>query len=134
MHALLQRHPTAFDHAAAGKMHLYFDPGSQASAKQTVALKRSHGAVQELLPAAEAIAIEPALAGAKGLVGVVYSPEDEVGDPHRFSEQLIEVLRRDYGVGPPFHLEMPGAEVRARALAPGWSRGVRVAPRMLLCE
>jgi D-amino-acid dehydrogenase len=132
LHGLLERHPIAFDHLAAGKMHLYFDPESLASAGQTVALKRRHGAVQEVLAAAEAIAIEPALAGAKGLVGVVYSPEDEVGDPHRFSEQLIEVLRRDYGVRTLFNVDVRDAEFAADAVTLIGSRGDRVTGRTLV--
>ncbi|HEX4712960.1 FAD-dependent oxidoreductase [Phenylobacterium sp.] len=132
MHGLLERHPIAFDHLAAGKMHLYFDPEALASAAETVALKRRHGAVQEVLTAAEAIAIEPALAGSKGLVGVVYSPQDEVGDPHRFSEQLIDVLRRDYGVRTYFNLDARNAEFARDAVTLVGSRGDRVVGRTLV--
>ncbi|WP_207801738.1 FAD-dependent oxidoreductase [Phenylobacterium hankyongense] len=132
MHALLERHPIAFAHAVAGKMHLYFDPESLASAAKTVALKRRHGAVQQVLTAAEAIVIEPALGAAKGLVGVVYSPEDEVGDPHRFSEQLIEVLRRDYGVRTLFNVDVQDAEFAADAVTLVGTAGARVTGRTLV--
>src|SRR3546814_9208117 len=63
-----------------------------------MALKRGHGAVQNALSPKEALAIEPALAGAVGLEGVIHSPEDEVGDPFRFATGLLDVLVRDYGV------------------------------------
>lgn len=96
LHDLLARHPFDFGHVVAGKMHLHFDRPSLAVAERQVALKRGAGAVQHMLTADEAIAIEPALRGAANLVGVVYSPEDEVGDPYRFSVGLVELLARRY--------------------------------------
>jgi D-amino-acid dehydrogenase len=132
MHALLAAHPLSFGHAVAGKMHLYFDTGSLVATRETVAMKRRHGAVQEVLTAAEAIAIEPALTGAKGLAGVVYSPQDEVGDPHRFSVQLLQVLKRDYGVRTVFNMDARNAEFRADAVTLAGSDGVRVTGRTLV--
>jgi D-amino-acid dehydrogenase len=131
MHALLDRHPLDFGHAVAGKMHLYFDADALASAGKLVDLKRRHGAVQQVLTAAEAIAVEPALAGSKGLVGVVYSPEDEVGDPHRFSEQLLAVLRRDYGVRTVFNLDVQDAAFTAEGVTLSGPRGAQVRGRAL---
>lgn len=98
MHALLERHEIAFGHAMPGKMHLYFDAASLKSAAETVELKRPAGAVQHVLSSAEACRIEPALGDAKGLEGVVYSPNDEVGDPYLFSVELTRILIAHYGV------------------------------------
>lgn len=98
LHALLERHDIAFGHTIPGKMHLYFDAASLKSAAEIVALKRPLNAVQQVLSAAEARRIEPALAGAQGLEGVVYSPEDEVGDPHLFCTALTRILTAQYGV------------------------------------
>lgn len=98
LHALLERHDIAFGHTVSGKMHLYFDAASLKSAAETVALKRPLGAVQEVLSAADARRIEPALAQASGLEGAVYSPEDEVGDPFHFCVALTRVLTTQYGV------------------------------------
>ena len=131
MHALLARHPLAFGHTAAGKMHLYFDRAALASAGEMVELKRRHGAVQQVLTAAEAIAIEPALVGSKGLVGVVHSPQDEVGDPHRFSEQLVGVLRRDYGVRTVFSLDVQDAALTSEGVTLLGPRGMAVRGRAL---
>ncbi|HEY4124228.1 MAG TPA: FAD-dependent oxidoreductase [Rhizomicrobium sp.] len=98
LHDLLARHPLSFGFSKAGKMHLYFDRSDLLSAGQGVALKRAHGAVQEVLSAKEAAAVEPALEGMKDLAGAVFSPHDEVGDPHKFCVELVQVLEREYGV------------------------------------
>lgn len=121
MHALLQRHRIDFNHAPAGKMHLYRDAGTLAGAADIVAIKRSHGAVQELLSPRQAIDLEPALAHAPALAGVVYSPQEEVGDPHRFCLGLLAVLQTDYALRANF-----GFEVADLALGPN---GVAVETR-----
>lgn len=132
MHALLARHPISFGHVAAGKMHLYFDAASVRAAATMAELKRRHGAVQEVLSPAEALAIEPALAGARGLAGVLYSPQDEVGDPHRFAEGLVAVLARDYGVRTFFDVDLADAELSsATATVIGRDR-TRIAGRHLV--
>lgn len=98
MHALAERHKIDFGHEVAGKMHLFYSRTAFAVARQVMALKRGQGAVQNALSPTEALAIEPALAGAAGLEGVIHSPEDEAGDLLRFASGLLEVLARDYGV------------------------------------
>jgi D-amino-acid dehydrogenase len=99
MHALLERHKLNFGHSVAGKMVIFQDPDTFRSARHMVALKRSHGAVQHLLSPAEAVSLEPALAARPGsFAGAVHSPEEELGDPHRFCIGLLDILQRDYGV------------------------------------
>jgi D-amino-acid dehydrogenase len=132
MHALLGRHPLAFGAAAAGKMHLYYDAASLSSAAEMVELKRRHGALQEVLSATDAVRIEPALAGTAGLTGVVYSPQDEVGDPARFCEELVGVLTREYGVRTLFKTELHGAEFAPEAVTLRGGEGARVTGRHLV--
>ncbi len=117
LHALLQRHRIDFDHAPAGKMHLYGDAETLASAAAIVALKRSHGAVQEVLSPRQAIDLEPALAHAPGLAGAVYSPQEEVGDPHRFCLGLLAVLRTDYALRTHFGFEVADLALDAEGVA-----------------
>lgn len=110
MAALLDRHPLQFDHHAPGKMHLYHDAKAFASARAMVDIKRARGVEQHVLSAAEAIAIEPALATATGLAGVIHSPTEEVGDSHRFCVALLAVLREQYAVQADFDLDVAGIE------------------------
>ena len=98
LHQLLAHHALSFGHEIAGKMHLYFDRKMLNDAIAMAAFKTAHGAVQHVLGAGEARAIEPALAASQGLEGVIYSPEDEVGDPHRFSTELGAILTAQYSI------------------------------------
>ena len=113
MHELLARHRLEFGHATPGKLHLYEDEASFAAAGDVLSLKRQAGAVQEALTPAEAIAVEPALAGrAQRLVGAIHSPEEEVGDPFLFCRSLLQTLREHYGLRSSF-----GTAVRRLDLA-----------------
>jgi D-amino-acid dehydrogenase len=98
MQALLQLHPIEFNHQVSGKLHLYPSAEGVQGAASMIALKRGYGVQQRLVDAAEATAIEPALSGAPWLAGGVYSPEEEAGDPYRFSQGLLQVLQQQYGV------------------------------------
>jgi D-amino-acid dehydrogenase len=134
MQALLARHAIAFDHAVPGKMHLLYSPQSVAAAARIVDFKKAHGAQQDMLSPAQATAIEPALADAAGLAGVVYSPSDAVGDPRLFCEALSQVCRRELGVetcyghaAPSFERDAAGWSVLAQDREPLRSR------RLILC-
>lgn len=99
MQMLQELHGLEFGHCAIGKLHIHDNATSFAAARAMVALKRPHGAVQEALTAAEALAIEPALASRRApVVGAIWSPQEEVGDPHRFCVAMMALLERDYGV------------------------------------
>jgi D-amino-acid dehydrogenase len=98
MHELLALYPLSFRYVRAGKMHLYFDQAALRTAREMVELKRSLGAVQHILSASEAQTIEPALCGSSGLTGVVYSPDDEVGDPHLFCTAMVQLLTERFGM------------------------------------
>ncbi|MGN6269649.1 MAG: FAD-dependent oxidoreductase [Sphingomonas sp.] len=99
LHALLERHSLAFAHRVAGKLHMFDGEAAFAQARALMAVKEAAGVQQRALTPSEAIAIEPALELARdGIAGAIYSPDDEVGDPHLFCRALIEVLVRDYGV------------------------------------
>ncbi|SNS33672.1 D-amino-acid dehydrogenase [Sphingomonas laterariae] len=98
LHALQERHSLDFGHAMPGKMHLYRDPAAFARAAEVVSLKGDAGIEQHLLSPAEAMGIEPALANAGPLAGVLWTPADEVGDPHLFCRAMLELLRGSYGV------------------------------------
>ena len=129
LHALLQRHSIAFGHAVPGKMHLYYDKSALSEAATMVALKRKHGAMQDVLSAREARALEPALHGAHGLEGVVFSPDDEVGDPYLFCQGLMNVLRDQYQVQTLFETEVVDANPSADGVVVSDSRGNTILAR-----
>lgn len=109
MHALLERHPLEFGHATAGKLHLIAGHEALRKARRLVRLKREGGAEQHVLSPRDAARLEPALAGhVGGLSGVIYSPQEEIGDPYLFCRSLLAALSTDYGVAVRF-----GAPVRA---------------------
>lgn len=99
LHALLDRHPIDFGHTRPGKLHIYEQETSFAAGRAMAELKAEHGAVQHCLTPSEAIAIEPALAARRGpFIGAIHTPDEEVGDPYRFCNAMIELLRQHYGV------------------------------------
>lgn len=108
MAELLARHPIAFDHTAPGKLHVYYDAAALPKARAMIAAKRQFGVRQNVLTPAQAIAIEPALIAARDMAFVVHSPEEEVGDPFKFSSQLLHLLCAEYGVEPYFDVAVHG--------------------------
>lgn len=99
MQALQERHGLEFGHATTGKLHLHDNTASFAAARAMMALKAPLGVVQEALTPEEARRIEPALAARQAPVaGAIWTPQEEVGDPHRFCRAMMALLSRDYGV------------------------------------
>jgi D-amino-acid dehydrogenase len=99
LHSLLEQHPLDFAHRRAGKIHVHDDPSTFAAAGGIVKLKRQHGAHQELLTYREALDVEPALSCRAGrFAGAVHSPQEEVGDPFRFCQAMLALLRDQYAV------------------------------------
>ncbi|WP_269792142.1 FAD-dependent oxidoreductase [Stenotrophomonas sp. Iso1] len=134
MQALLQQHPIDFDHLVSGKLHLYPTPEGVQSAEAMIALKRPYGVQQRLVDAAQARAIEPALAGASWLAGGVYSPEEEAGDPYRFSQGLLEILQHQHSVQADFDFDTQSLQRTNGQWLLQARDGRRVlAPRVLVC-
>jgi D-amino-acid dehydrogenase len=103
LHDLLARHPIDFGHRMAGKIVVYRDQMAFSAACRLVDLKRQHGGIQDILDPTAAIGIEPALASqADQMVGAIHSPQEELGDPHRFCQAMIEMLTESYGVSAKF--------------------------------
>ncbi|ARP81178.1 D-amino acid dehydrogenase small subunit [Bordetella genomosp. 8] len=95
LHALLEQEPLSFSHLRNGKLIVYRSKALLEKARALVAYQASHGADQQVLSAAQTLAMEPALAGMRAeLAGAVYTPGEEVGDCLRFTEALFERLAR----------------------------------------
>ncbi len=134
LHELLERHPLDFGHQTAGKLLLHEDATTFRAAAALADRKNAHGAEQAVIGPAEAMVIEPALGSiASRLVGAIWAPGEEVGDPHLFANALTAVLVRDYGVLTHFGARaerlQQGAEVRVRLESGEWL----VADQLVLC-
>lgn len=112
MAALMARHPIDFAHEVAGKLHLYYDRSAFSAAAEVLGIKAQAGVTQHRLTRDDAFAVEPSLASAKGLVGAIYSPDDAVGDPHRFSAALLKILADEYDVKTYFGFDAAAVERR----------------------
>lgn len=132
MDTLLARHSIEFSHTAPGKMHLYYHANDLQHAASVVAIKRRFRVVQRILSPNEAIALEPALGDVAGLVGVLYSPQEEVGDPRRFCEGLLHVLQEKYGVHTSFDTDVTQVEHVAGGVVMVTRDGTRLRSRQLV--
>ncbi len=80
-----------YDQRAQGILHFYTDPKEFAAAEAPAALMRELGCDRRVIPADEAVRLEPALAHvhAQGrLAGATYTAEDESGDARAFTQAL----------------------------------------------
>lgn len=135
LHDLLARHPIDFGHRMAGKIVVYRDQTALSAACRLVDLKRQHGGIQDILDPAAAIGIEPALAGQAGrMAGAIHSPQEELGDPHRFCQAMIELLTASYGVSVKFGAALQGWQEDAGSVAVATGYGERLeADQLVVC-
>jgi len=85
-----QKYGFAFDHKINGKLQILPDQNAVEGQADLLALKQSMGFSQSILTQAEAIEREPALVSFGGeIAGALYSPDDEVGDPHKFAKAAV---------------------------------------------
>ena len=79
----------AYDHLERGILHIYTDRREFAGAVEAAKVLREFGCARQTIDADQCVAIEPALAAARPLlVGGDYTPADESGDAHRFTQAL----------------------------------------------
>lgn len=78
-----------YDRRGLGILHFYTDARDFEASRRSVRLMCDLGCERRSLTADEAVALEPTLASIRGrLAGADFSPGDESGDAHLFSEQL----------------------------------------------
>lgn len=120
MQKLLEIHPLQFGHRIAGKMHLYATSEAFSRAQKVMALKKGGCPDQQILSFDKAKAIEPALAHLSGsFAGAIYSPDEAIGDAHGFSEQMLNLLKLEYGVSAQFgetvdHIDLSDSQAIVR--------------------
>ena len=94
MHALLAQENLDFGHLKNGKLIAYRSAELLDKARALVAYQAAHGADQQVLDAAQTLALEPALAGmGASLAGAIYTPSEEAGDCRQFTEALFDRLQ-----------------------------------------
>ena len=84
----------AYDHLEKGILHLHTDEADFVHAHARVALMQEYGCAMELKTKQELLVIEPALKATRvRIVGATYSPDDESGDAHQFTQNLATLCR-----------------------------------------
>ena len=92
--ALLAQENLDFGHLKNGKLIAYRSAELLDKARALVAYQAAHGADQQVLDAAQTLALEPALAGmGASLAGAIYTPSEEAGDCRQFTEALFDRLQ-----------------------------------------
>ncbi len=104
LQALRQELDLHYDQQQGGILHVYTDPREFEHAIPQAQLMTRLGCLRWVKSAGECAAIEPALAQARQpLVGGTFTPDDESGDAHQFTQRLAEACRQrgvrfEYGV------------------------------------
>lgn len=135
LHELLDRHSIDFGHRMAGKIVIHRDQAAFSAACRLVDLKRQHGGIQDILDPTAAIAIEPALASQPDqMVGAIHSPQEELGDPHRFCHAMIGLLTASYGVSVKFGAAVQGWQETAESVVVATGSGESLeADQLVVC-
>ena len=84
-----------YDEKTLGILHVYRDPKTFDHAQKASELMNGLGLNRVTKTVAEAVAIEPALAGvAHELTGAIFTPDDESGDAHKFTQRLAGLAEK----------------------------------------
>lgn len=95
LQALRHELPLTYDHLERGILHLYTDRAEYLRAIAAASAMRRFGLDRTTVDVDRCLEIEPALVGARSLlVGGDYTPSDESGDAHRFTQALAEHARQ----------------------------------------
>lgn len=101
--AMLKMEQLDCDFSATGKLVLYADQASFASASRQMLIQRDMGSMQEAVDADRCVQIEPALAHHhRNIAGAIYTPTDCAADCQKVCDGLANVLRAR---GVVFHLD-----------------------------
>ena len=92
--AMMAQTGLACDFSATGKLVLYADAASFASAQRQMLLQRALGSVQEAVTAKQCVTIEPALQSqAPRIAGAIHTPSECAADCFKVCEGLETALR-----------------------------------------
>ncbi|MEO9468694.1 FAD-dependent oxidoreductase [Parasphingorhabdus sp.] len=134
MAAMQNSHKIEFGHKVVGKMHVYSDEAQFRKAKALSEKKRVFGIRQEALSSAEAIRLEPALLKRTDpIAGVIYSPDDAVGNSRTFCTEMLKLLVTEYGVKTSFKTAISNVKLDQSAQATCGDGSVMSADIAILC-
>ena len=110
---LNQQHSIGFDYVINGKMLLYPTMSACIKNKSMLDKKAELGFDLSVLTREEASLLEPALQRYPDDIGaVVYSPNDAVGRPDQFCQQLINILKNEFGMRTMFNQKVHSIEIK----------------------
>ncbi len=96
LHSVLAESNLDFEHRVSGKLLIYTNQEDLSKAAIRVRQKDEWGCKQEILSEKQCIDLEPNLLQlSQPIVGGIYSSIDEVGDPHRLSNELLKIMTHD---------------------------------------
>jgi D-amino-acid dehydrogenase len=85
-----------YDHLERGILHFYTSQSEFDAAQEPARIMREFGCELDMKTPDECVAIEPALAHARDrIVGGSWTPSDESGDAHRFTQELAAPCARN---------------------------------------
>jgi D-amino-acid dehydrogenase len=80
-----------YDHLEKGILHFYTNEAEFEGAQEPARIMRELGCDRQVIDAARAVELEPALAPARDrIVGATYTADDESGDARKFTQALAE--------------------------------------------
>ncbi len=86
----------SYDEKTLGILHVYRNAQTFAHAQGASAVMASLGLKRDVKTVAEAVAIEPALQSvAHELTGAIFTPDDESGDAHKFTQELAKLATKN---------------------------------------
>ena len=92
--ALRQETGIRYDHGTGGILQIFRTADELDGGRRAARVLETFAVPHQIVDAAEAVAIEPALARATvGIAGGLFLPDDETGDCHLFTQRLAELLR-----------------------------------------
>ena len=84
-----------YDQLERGILHFYTSQAELDAAVEPARVMREHGCEIEMVDAAQCVRLEPALAFARvRIVGGSWTPSDESGDAHKFTQRLAALAAR----------------------------------------
>ncbi|MGB0671646.1 MAG: D-amino acid dehydrogenase [Rhodospirillales bacterium] len=106
-----------YEQASRGILHIYDDAADFETALPSAKDFSDLGCRRDVLSAEACLALEPALAGmAGGLLGGIFSPDDESGDAHLFTQNLCSIAQ-GAGVKFDFASHVLGVETESGAVS-----------------